>query len=207
MKFIKLTFIDNSATFINPTTISRMTRVVDDSERPIDVGFELPILKDEADQDFTHVFAGGDWFKVKETPEEIMALINDDTQHQPQTFEFGELTIEDGFPTLNISYVDENGNTQHEGLILYKRQAFAIGPEESRSECLSEYVDLTHIGNDLSDINREHLLSAFASSAIAKWCAEKKLVPREEIDLFCRSKQWLAFINACMEWMWLQNKE
>jgi hypothetical protein len=207
MKFIKLTFIDNRTTFVNTETISRMTRSVsNDSKRPVDTGFDLPLLKE--DRDFTHISAGGDWFKVKETPEEIMALINDDTQHQPQTFEFGELTIdEDGFPALNISYVDENGNTQHEGLILYKRQAFAIGPEESRSECLSEYVDLTHIGNDLSDINREHLLSAFASSAIAKWCAEKKLVPREEIDLFCRSKQWIAFINACIEWMWPQNKE
>lgn len=123
---------------------------------------------------------------------------------QYRTFEFGELTIdEDGFPTLNLSYVDEHGNIQHEGLILYKRMAFAIGPEGSRSRCVSEFFDIRDaIARDVSNIDKQALLSAFASSAIAKWCAEKKLVPREGIDLFCRSLYWVAFINACMEWMW-----
>ena len=132
-----------------------------------------------------------------------MAMIDENTK-QYQTFEFGELTIdEDGFPTLNLSYVDKNGVTQHEGIILYKRMAFAIGPEGSRSRCISEAIDIRDVlYRDISNIDRMNLLSAFASSAIAKWCAEKRLVPCEGIDLYCRSLHWMAFINACMEWMW-----
>lgn len=131
-----------------------------------------------------------------------MTMIN----NEYRTFEFGELTIdEDGFPTLDLSY-DKDGNTQHEGMILYKRMSFAVGPENSRSYCMSEVINIRGVVGNASNDDKMNLLSAFASSAIAKWCAAKKLVPREEIDLFYRSKEWLAFIHACMEWMW-PNKE